>query len=450
MRIIRLSLYFIIGVLISLVAVPHASATYPQITNQWKPNATGLCPAPFVYTATPELATQGIITNCLMPLYGGTYPNLQLGTCTITGSTASCSINQSPGVVFSVYSPIALTQSSGCNANATLSGSTCTCNSGYTQSGNLCVANTPVCPSAGTKVSGTFGGSGALPATLCILGCTVNVTSGASGGSPKTFEVYGMQSAGTSCTVGSGVATAEPSEAPAPPTPCQTGTCSGTVNGVQMCLKCSNSENKASNTNVTNNADGSQTSKLTVTSQKINPDGTVTTTTSTYTTQYPAGGGSPTTAVTSESKTDDQRSFCKENPELAMCKDSSFGGSCGAFQCTGDGIQCAIAREQHNRNCEMFVTTTTLSTLGTAVAGGSDPSASSLPQHSSQLVTVPVGAISESTFLTGGTLSDQTFDLWGGKTLVIPWSKWNVVLGYMGLIVLGFASVAAYRIVGIK
>lgn len=36
-------------------------------------------------------------------------------------------------------------------------------------------------------------------------------------------------------------------------------------------------------------------------------------------------------------------------------EESSFGGSCaGGFACEGDAIQCAIAKEQHIRNCKLF------------------------------------------------------------------------------------------------
>jgi len=51
--------------------------------------------------------------------------------------------------------------------------------------------------------------------------------------------------------------------------------------------------------------------------------------------------------------TDDD--YCKKFPNDSKCIKSSFGGSCGgAFNCNGDAIQCAIAREQHTRNCALI------------------------------------------------------------------------------------------------
>ncbi len=51
-----------------------------------------------------------------------------------------------------------------------------------------------------------------------------------------------------------------------------------------------------------------------------------------------------------------QGDACKEAPDLKQCKeDTGITGSClGAFQCKGDGLQCAMALEQHKRNCELF------------------------------------------------------------------------------------------------
>jgi hypothetical protein len=47
--------------------------------------------------------------------------------------------------------------------------------------------------------------------------------------------------------------------------------------------------------------------------------------------------------------------FCRLNPDHAMCRTSRWGGACAAgFTCDGDAVQCAIAREQHIRNCELL------------------------------------------------------------------------------------------------
>ena len=68
--------------------------------------------------------------------------------------------------------------------------------------------------------------------------------------------------------------------------------------------------------------------------------------------------------------------YCKKFPNDDKCKKSEFGGSCGAngaqgtFNCTGDAIQCAIAKEQHRRSCQLFDgTATAYEALKTESAG---------------------------------------------------------------------------------
>ena len=50
--------------------------------------------------------------------------------------------------------------------------------------------------------------------------------------------------------------------------------------------------------------------------------------------------------------------FCKKHPDSSICIKGQFGGSCGGgsggFQCKGDAVQCAIAKEIHRRNCEVL------------------------------------------------------------------------------------------------
>lgn len=57
-------------------------------------------------------------------------------------------------------------------------------------------------------------------------------------------------------------------------------------------------------------------------------------------------------------KTDTTDVYCKQFPNDAKCKEEQkgeFGGVCaGGFTCKGDAIQCAIAKEQHKRNCQFW------------------------------------------------------------------------------------------------
>jgi hypothetical protein len=86
----------------------------------------------------------------------------------------------------------------------------------------------------------------------------------------------------------------------------------------------------------------------------------------------PNANGTGTGTGTGEGEQQDQNSFCEDNPDAVICKNSNFGGSCSAFTCDGDAIQCAIAKEQHQRNCSLFDTETAESTLGKQAAQGGD------------------------------------------------------------------------------
>jgi hypothetical protein len=140
--------------------------------------------------------------------------------------------------------------------------------------------------------------------------------------------------------------------------------------------------------------------------------------------------------------------FCEQNPEVTICKRSTWGGACGAFACDGDAVQCAIAREMHQRNCQLFETTSTLSDLGNAVAAGNDPQASQNPALEANRETRSLtGSLSQDTFLAPGGLSDQQFTVSPLLTVTLPWSQLNYYLSLMGSIVVAFAMLFAARIV---
>jgi hypothetical protein len=97
------------------------------------------------------------------------------------------------------------------------------------------------------------------------------------------------------------------------------------------------------NSTTTTNSDGSKTTTEEKTT--TGTDGKKTTTTST-TTSNALGGGAGT-----EDKP--ETDFCKKNPTLTICRDSSVSGACGSLQCKGDAIQCAMYVAQVQHMCAM-------------------------------------------------------------------------------------------------
>jgi len=57
-----------------------------------------------------------------------------------------------------------------------------------------------------------------------------------------------------------------------------------------------------------------------------------------------------------------------------MCRQTSFAGACsgpaGTFTCEGDAVQCAIAREQHARNCQFYDVSSARLTEGNEIIAG--------------------------------------------------------------------------------
>ena len=107
-----------------------------------------------------------------------------------------------------------------------------------------------------------------------------------------------------------------------------------------------------------------------------------------------SGGGGSTTCKDGKCTTTNpdgseeekpEQEFCKENPDAPQCKKSNWGGSCGSFSCDGDAIQCAIAKEQHQRNCKLFDEKASHPAYQAAVDGTDEESADKLKGKAEQI-----------------------------------------------------------------
>jgi hypothetical protein len=340
-----------------------------------------------------------------------------------------------------------------CPSDWTLSGSNCTkttysCPAGYTLNGTMCDQNPPPVKPAGEScgnmaipASASPGAGGCVDGTLCYFDQASNQY--AVGGSQVWYGP--ATSSGQACNGQPQAVTNGP-----PDTSCPPGKVPGLINGQTVCFTAS---------------DNNPAVKVeTKTQSTTNPQGQTTTgpTTTTTTTDRGTGGKTVDTTTTNPdgSKTQstehsgpndtrpDIKRFCDENPTSSICKASSWSGSCAAFQCDGDAVECAMALEMHKRNCSLFETPTSLSTLGNEVASGADPQASQNPALESNRQAVNLnGTLSQDTFLAQGGLADQQFVVSPRLTLTLPWSQLNPYLGLMGAIVIAFALIFAARIV---
>jgi hypothetical protein len=248
------------------------------------------------------------------------------------------------------------------------------------------------------------------------------------------------------------------------------GKCPGTVNGLTVYAPCSGSSSSStssstngagattasssSSSSTTSNADGSTSTFNT--STKGNADGSSTTTEFSCTgsncftiTTTKDSQGNVTDTTKAEGKKED---ICTQNPDLAMCKKTSFSESaCGSPPvCEGDAVQCAIAKKQHESSCDFKKqfegTGTFFSDKGTEAANGQDKPEGH-PGANLEASTFSLSnLLDQSDGLGGGCPSDSVVSV-GGATVVIPWSQTCGALQAVGALAVAVSLLAAAMIV---
>lgn len=187
----------------------------------------------------------------------------------------------------------------------------------------------------------------------------------------------------------------------------------------------------------TTNPDGSSTVKTdTITTNK---DGSTTTTTSQVTTMSDGTKTTSTSAVTGAASNgtsgtpdakvgeDKNGSLCKLHPELNICKNSTFSGTCGEIACTGDAIQCGILRAAAAKACEEKTDRDALNqagykTLGDKLLAGTDP-ATGLPSKTNAAQVQMPGSLDNSGWLGGGAcFPDKQFSI-RGYSITLSFTK---------------------------
>eukprot|EP00456_Euglypha_rotunda_P019975 TRINITY_DN17589_c0_g1_i7.p1 TRINITY_DN17589_c0_g1~~TRINITY_DN17589_c0_g1_i7.p1 ORF type:complete len:498 (+),score=71.56 TRINITY_DN17589_c0_g1_i7:274-1767(+) len=338
----------------------------------------------------------------------------------------------------------------GCPSGSTAGGGSCTCNEGLKPNtgATACVATN--CSAAvaylDLMASSAMESSG-LSTTQCYDGC--NITGDmASQGADGKYYLYGpYRTDGGYCNGGGDGKTVEPAGAPSA---CVKPQCPGTVNGTTGCYPCGTTatETKQNAESVNTPASGASSpgGSTSTSQQTICINGSCTTTTTTTVTNV---DGSKTTTTTSGDKpTTDMGGFCKENPGSPICKNSSFGGACaGGFQCDGDAVQCAIAREQHTRNCALYVTETPQSTAGySALTAGDRPGDHPANDPTAEALDFS-GRIDQTDRLGGGSLTDLTIPVGNLAPVVISFSQLQSPLAMLGNLLVGVTMLWALFIV---
>lgn len=369
-----------------------------------------------------------------------------------------------------------------CAADTTLNTATGQCDLPDCASGQVRNTITQQCQPP-CHAAGTAGGSAYVspftqyPPSICRDGCKLNSGAGKvipwSNGT-SLYMVNGLVHTGEFCSGdinGEGEGNGEDESYDSPedldpiavtpdedPPRCGAGQCPGQVNGVYTCVSCTDiaSPEKPVTTydrkteTTTTGTPPNQTTETTTTDTKATHDGsgTVTSTTTTSTTKTDANG----TTTTEEGKTEkkeSQESFCKENPTVAFCKNGKWGGGCDAFTCDGDAVQCAIAKEIHQRNCEAAKSNAYTDMTDAAQAGTDD--ASTYIQAQKDAAALDVNARFSQSLdpspIAASCPSSRSVALPGGNSLEISFEKPCEIAGWLGHFVQAFAYLFAALIV---
>ena len=379
-----------------------------------------------------------------------------------------------------------------CPANSTASGGTCECSAGYVEKAGQCVSKqSPDMKCAGDFTMAGFGigaGMGTIRDTKTMTGvvpsgemcwpydspssgCLVNfdrtgLTTMPDGSiqSSGRFTMYSGGVGGKACAVETppdqGSTVEEKCEQSGSYTdskgthslcldaPKCEGGFAGEVGGVEVCVKDKGGNViETSKDTIEKKEDGS-TDKVT---EKTTCKGNTCTTEKTTTTTSSSNTSSSSTTTKTESKED----YCKANANASQCKGEEdeekgkFGGGCSAgFTCEGDPLQCAIAKDQHKRNCQMFDDKTPESELydSETAKGTSRDVTKDLPGNREVDVS---SKLSSEDLLGGGggrCIADLNVRVWETE-VSLPFSKICPALGYLGWILVAVSSLVAFRIV---
>lgn len=242
----------------------------------------------------------------------------------------------------------------------------------------------------------------------------------------------------------------EPEENPEtsnPPDPSCPGGFKGEVNGVSVCVPPKGSSG-VTELEEKDNGDGTKTNtKTEVKCENGKCEVTKTSTTTNTATNTTVSSSSVTTTV-------DKSAYCSQNKTTAACKNEQgeeegngkFGGSCSAgFTCEGDALQCAIAKEQHKRSCELHVNESPESKLYEAAKAKTGKATDDLPGNETIALT---DRIDTSSALGAGycPLQDITVDAFGFSK-VLPLSDNCEKIGYVKIFFISFCLLLAVWIV---
>jgi hypothetical protein len=459
------------------VLAGHADAAErptPQTLTKWRMYLTSPAfDSGYLYDSWQDACTKAAQVDCETDVNAPTW-----GKCVRTSSN-SCGFdmydrNGAPGgsgnwraVGYRGYSQGSQSQLT-CPSGFTVSGAECVCAGGKVWDGQACVGSCittgAVDAAAYAKTAGTSWLSGPDGTTCSASGCEWAWARKYQGYDGQWYGANPYPT-GADCnraTPGAPPAEEDPSEDPTTPNTCPIGQCPGSVNGLSVCVPCQKSqETKAE----TKNSDGTSTETETscsagiCTTTKINKTGGVETSRSTSTeTQVDHCAKNPLSgncAGITNDGTGGQNVGGNGSGGTGTCEgadcppESTWGGNCAAsFSCSGDAVQCAIAKDQHMRHCTLFEDENPLSVVGQgAMNGQAQPSGHPGAPGSTAGVSLDFQQVIDTTNPIGGSCPADVSIPYSGKVLVIPLASMCDEFMLLGQLFVGVSMLAAAFIV---
>ena len=325
--------------------------------------------------------------------------------------------------------------------------------------GSCIVLNPCDRPPVGGEWSWPWNSSGSGSAFLaCVSGCQVIPDSGGKCGHNEKGEgrcfANGLSFIGSACTASDSTASSGTSSQS-----CSIGQCLGQINSVNVCLPCSGTQSTpgvkgGANPANPNDPNTIKTGDVGVSGSSGNTGGMGSNGT--------LGGSSSTgnstgTSNTGNSNTDPQpdKTFCQQNPNLSICKDSAWSGSCtqglANYQCSGDAVQCAMARALAEQRCkfdqvDQQISDASYTVTGKQILSGNDPQSASLPSVQNAQFVQLSQTLDQSGFLSGGSCFVDKFFTLNGRSFVLPFSTVCPYLLPLRFLIMTIASIMSFYI----
>lgn len=352
-----------------------------------------------------------------------------------------------------------------CPANSTLVGGSCVCNSGFIEKNQSCKA--PSCKVGAVVGAGYIGMGPSASSTWCEAGCIVQPDELVIGEDYLTYANGKHRQTGEKCDVTPETEPEKPEQNPSQT--CPSGQYGGTVNGNWVCAKAGNNDtvqNNATKVKETSNPDGTKTTERIQETYSCTGSGACTTTStvhttitnqagdvisSTTTTNSTSGAGTPGSGSSSGGGDDEGdgegegSDFCEKNPDLNLCKNSSFNGNCASgFSHDGDAIQGALAKEVHRFNCELSAATPEAAAYEASKANTGNTTGDN-PNNGE--FSIGPGSFNSTDAIGGSScIADKTIEVMG-KSIILPFSALCDELAMLGNILLAVSFLMAARIV---